>query len=105
MVETSGCADNLTVQKIMKKLTQSSKGLGFFLHRSKVQALYRGFLKICETEEEQKEVRMAFDQKLMSISEAQARLQSLQLARGGSVHEIKKQSDAKIVEWPWQKQR
>lgn len=80
-----------------------SKGLGFFLHRSKVQRLYRSFLKVCDTREERREVRQGFDGQLMSVKAAEARLQSLQLARGGTLKDLKQHPLAQKLEWPWQK--
>jgi hypothetical protein len=64
----------------------AAHGVQFFIHRSRVQKLYRNFLRICETNEERRQVREEFmsnkQMNASSLKEAEAILKRLQLARG-----------------------
>jgi len=69
------------------KLAHSAHSIAFFIHRSRVQKLYRGFLRLCQDNHEREQVRSEFksDRKKMTnadIKEAEAILKRLQIARG-----------------------
>lgn len=99
----------LVTQRLAKRRSQSSKVLDtskvpsvqFFLHRSRIQRLYRRFLQVCHTGEERAMVREAFKQNTHPLSQAEAILKTLQAARNRN--KSAEEGDKQEPLWPWQK--
>ena len=99
-----------------KKLLDNAPSVAFFIHRSRVQKLYRGFLRVCDNKDERRQVREEFIRtktiNQLALKEAEASLKRLQLARGNNKgtpldqsHRPldEQQQETSKVEWPWQR--
>src|SRR5687767_14946867 len=69
-----------------KKVAIQAQSVAFFIHRSRIQKLYRNFLRVCESKVERQQVREEFKNNRMTksanLKEAEAILKRLQLACG-----------------------
>ena len=101
----------LLLSKDNLALGSSSKDLKFFIHRAKVQLLYRNFLRLCESDSERKQVRSGFEGEQLSYKEAEKLLKTLQSARSTTKTLVSTDSNLPVlpieqgdkIEWPWQK--
>ena len=115
------------MDKSKKIVFQQGHSVAFFIHRARVQRLYRNFLRVCDTKAERLQVREEFKTNKMgsaaTLKEAEAILKRLQLARGAhnkqhdlhhhkplaststvATNENEPSEDEPIkVEWPWQR--